>query len=68
MPRLATAPDGDCPRPAPSARGRPPRHGPGARWPPPVERVERLDEDRIEPHEVVLTPRLVVRGTLAEPR
>ncbi|MEU9449087.1 LacI family DNA-binding transcriptional regulator [Streptomyces sp. NPDC048277] len=30
--------------------------------------VERLDEDRTEPHEVVLTPHLVVRGTIAAPR
>jgi DNA-binding LacI/PurR family transcriptional regulator len=30
--------------------------------------VERLDQGRTEPHEVVLTPRLVVRGTMAEPR
>jgi DNA-binding LacI/PurR family transcriptional regulator len=29
--------------------------------------VERLDQDRTEPREVVLTPRLVVRGTTAEP-
>lgn len=29
--------------------------------------VERLDEDRTEPREVVLTPRLVLRGTTAEP-
>ncbi|TQE30974.1 LacI family DNA-binding transcriptional regulator [Streptomyces ipomoeae] len=29
--------------------------------------VERLDEDRTEPREVVLTPRLVVRGTTAAP-
>ncbi|MGW2960991.1 hypothetical protein ACWDGI_21320 [Streptomyces sp. NPDC001220] len=30
--------------------------------------VEWLDEDRTEPHEVVLTPRLAVRGTIAESR
>ncbi len=30
--------------------------------------VERLDQDRAEPREVVLTPELVVRGTIAEPR
>jgi DNA-binding LacI/PurR family transcriptional regulator len=30
--------------------------------------VERLDGDRTEPVEVVLTPRLVVRGTTAPPR
>ncbi|WP_256333588.1 LacI family DNA-binding transcriptional regulator [Streptomyces sp. cf386] len=30
--------------------------------------VERLDQDRTEPREVVLTPQLVVRGTIAEPR
>lgn len=29
--------------------------------------VERLDEDRTEPREVVLTPHLVLRGTTAEP-
>jgi DNA-binding LacI/PurR family transcriptional regulator len=29
--------------------------------------VERLDQDRTEPREVVLTPRLVRRGTTAEP-
>ena len=29
--------------------------------------VERLDQDRAEPREVVLTPQLVVRGTIAEP-
>ncbi|WP_405905414.1 substrate-binding domain-containing protein [Streptomyces sp. NBC_00828] len=29
--------------------------------------VERLDQDRTELREVVLTPRLVVRGTTAEP-
>ncbi|MEU7659095.1 LacI family DNA-binding transcriptional regulator [Streptomyces lincolnensis] len=29
--------------------------------------VERLDQDRTEPREVVLTPRLVLRGTTAEP-
>ncbi|MEU6181795.1 LacI family DNA-binding transcriptional regulator [Streptomyces coeruleorubidus] len=29
--------------------------------------VERLDQDRAEPREVVLTPRLVLRGTTAEP-
>ncbi|WP_405875803.1 MULTISPECIES: LacI family DNA-binding transcriptional regulator [unclassified Streptomyces] len=29
--------------------------------------VERLDQDRTEPREVVLTPHLVVRGTTAEP-
>ncbi|MPY62137.1 LacI family DNA-binding transcriptional regulator [Streptomyces spongiae] len=29
--------------------------------------VERLDQDRTEPREVVLTPHLVVRGTVAEP-
>lgn len=30
--------------------------------------VERLDQDRTEPREVVLTPQLVVRGTIAAPR
>jgi DNA-binding LacI/PurR family transcriptional regulator len=30
--------------------------------------VERLDQGRAEPREVVLTPQLVVRGTIAEPR
>ena len=30
--------------------------------------MERLDQDRAEPREVVLTPELVVRGTIAEPR
>ncbi|MFE6171020.1 hypothetical protein [Streptomyces sp. NPDC056464] len=30
--------------------------------------VERLDQDRAEPREVVLTPQLVVRGSIAEPR
>lgn len=30
--------------------------------------VERLDQDRAEPREVVLTPELVVCGTVAEPR
>lgn len=30
--------------------------------------VERLDEGRTEPREVVLTPQLVVRGTIAAPR
>ncbi|GHG85667.1 LacI family DNA-binding transcriptional regulator [Streptomyces lanatus] len=30
--------------------------------------VERLDQDREEPREVVLTPELVVRGSIAEPR
>ncbi|WP_407549303.1 substrate-binding domain-containing protein [Streptomyces sp. Pv4-95] len=30
--------------------------------------VERLDRGRTDPCEVVLTPRLVVRGTVAEPR
>ncbi|KUO05769.1 hypothetical protein AQJ67_02780 [Streptomyces caeruleatus] len=30
--------------------------------------VERLDQDRTLAREVVLTPRLVVRGTIAEPR
>ncbi|MER5939220.1 substrate-binding domain-containing protein [Streptomyces sp. NPDC001928] len=30
--------------------------------------VERLDQDRVEPREVVLTPELVVRGTIAGPR
>lgn len=29
--------------------------------------VERLDQDRTEPREVVLTPRLVLRGTTAKP-
>jgi DNA-binding LacI/PurR family transcriptional regulator len=29
--------------------------------------VERLDQDRTEPREVVLTPHLVLRGTTAEP-
>ncbi|WP_405970798.1 LacI family transcriptional regulator [Streptomyces sp. NBC_00988] len=29
--------------------------------------VERLDQDRLAPREVVLTPRLVLRGTTAEP-
>lgn len=29
--------------------------------------VQRLDQDRTEPREVVLTPRLVLRGTTAEP-
>ncbi|TPQ23655.1 LacI family DNA-binding transcriptional regulator [Streptomyces sporangiiformans] len=29
--------------------------------------VERLDEGRTEPREVVLTPHLVIRGTMAEP-
>ncbi|MFJ8539472.1 LacI family DNA-binding transcriptional regulator [Streptomyces sp. NPDC093591] len=30
--------------------------------------VERLDQDRTEPREVILTPQLVVRGTIAGPR
>ncbi|MGO4751901.1 substrate-binding domain-containing protein, partial [Streptomyces sp. 2MCAF27] len=29
--------------------------------------VKRLDQDRTEPREVVLTPHLVVRGTTAAP-
>jgi DNA-binding LacI/PurR family transcriptional regulator len=31
-----------------------------------VAAVERLDQGRTEPREVVLTPRLVLRGTTAE--
>ncbi|ANP52472.1 hypothetical protein AVL59_25675 [Streptomyces griseochromogenes] len=32
-----------------------------------VERLDRFEQDRTEPREVVLTARLVVRGTTAEP-